>query len=49
MKLVSLYECETSSLSVRQEYRLRMMENRMLREIFGPRKVKVAKTMEKIA
>jgi hypothetical protein len=29
------YGCETLSLTLREEYRLRMFENRMLRRIFG--------------
>jgi hypothetical protein len=30
-----LYGCETSSLTLREEHRLRVFENRMLRRIFG--------------
>jgi hypothetical protein len=33
-----LYGCETCSLILREEYRLRMFESRMLRAIFGPKK-----------
>jgi hypothetical protein len=33
---VVLYGCETSSLTLRKEHRLRVFENRMLRRIFGP-------------
>jgi hypothetical protein len=33
---VVLYECETWSLTLREEHRLRVFENRMLRRIFGP-------------
>jgi hypothetical protein len=33
---VILYECETWSLTLREESRLRMFENRVLRGIFGP-------------
>jgi hypothetical protein len=33
-----LYECETSSLTLREEHRLRVFENRVLRKIFGPRR-----------
>jgi hypothetical protein len=32
---VFLYGCETWSLTLREEYRLRVLENRALREIFG--------------
>jgi hypothetical protein len=34
--LVVLYECETWSLTVRKESKLRVFENRVLRRIFGP-------------
>jgi len=33
---VVLYGCETWSLKLREERRLRVFENRMLRRIFGP-------------
>jgi hypothetical protein len=33
-----LYGCETWSLTLREEYRLRVFENRVLRRIFGPRR-----------
>jgi hypothetical protein len=33
---VVLYGCETLSLTLREEYRLRVFENRVLRRIFGP-------------
>jgi hypothetical protein len=32
---VVLYGCETWSLTLREEHRLRVSENRMLRRIFG--------------
>jgi hypothetical protein len=32
---VVLYGCETWSLTLREEHRLRLFENRMLRRIFG--------------
>jgi hypothetical protein len=32
---VVLYGCETSSLTLREEYRLRVFENRVLRGMFG--------------
>jgi hypothetical protein len=32
-----LYECETWSLALREEHRLRIFENRVLRRIFGPK------------
>jgi hypothetical protein len=36
-KGVVLYGCETWSLRLREERRLRVFENRMLRKIFGPK------------
>jgi hypothetical protein len=35
---VVLYECETWSLTVREEYKLRVFENKFLRRIFGPKR-----------
>jgi len=35
---VVLYGCETSSLKMREESRLQVFENRVLRRIFGPKK-----------
>jgi hypothetical protein len=35
--LVVLYGCETWSLTLREEQRLRVFENRVLRGIFGPK------------
>jgi hypothetical protein len=32
-----LYTCETWSLTLREEHRLRVYENRVLRRIFGPK------------
>ena len=34
---VVLYGCETWSLTLREERRLRVFENRMLRRVFGPK------------
>jgi hypothetical protein len=34
---VVLYGCETRSLTLREEHRLRVFENRVLRRIFGPK------------
>jgi hypothetical protein len=34
---VVLYGCETWFLTVREEYKLRVFENRVLRRIFGPK------------
>ena len=38
---VVLYGCETWSLTLREEHRLRVFENRVLRRIFGPRRDEV--------
>jgi hypothetical protein len=35
---VVLCECETWSLRVREEHKLRVFENRVLRRIFGPKR-----------
>jgi hypothetical protein len=35
---VVLYGCETWSLTLREEHRLRGFENRVLRRIFGPKR-----------
>jgi hypothetical protein len=36
-----LYGCETGSLTLREERRLRVFENRALRRIFGPKRDKI--------
>jgi hypothetical protein len=48
---VVLYGCETWSLTLREEHRLRGFENRMLRRVFGPKRDEVTGEwrMEKIA
>jgi hypothetical protein len=38
---VVLYGCETMSLTLREEHRLRVFENRVLRRIFGSKRDKV--------
>jgi hypothetical protein len=38
---VVLYGCETWSLTLKEEYRLRVFENRVLRRIFGPKRDEV--------
>ena len=35
---VVLYGCETWPLTLREEHRLRVFENRVLRRIFGPKR-----------
>jgi hypothetical protein len=37
MRHVVLYECETLSRTLREERKLRVFENMVLRRIFGPR------------
>jgi hypothetical protein len=37
---VVMYECETWSLTLREEHRLRGFENRVMRRIFGRRDVR---------
>jgi hypothetical protein len=39
--LFVLYVCETWSLTLREECRLRVLENRVLRRIFGPKRDEV--------
>jgi hypothetical protein len=38
---VVLYGCETWSVTVRGEHRLRLFENRVLRRVFGPKRDEV--------
>jgi hypothetical protein len=38
---VVLYGCETLSLTLREQHRLRVFENRVLRRIFGPKRDEV--------
>jgi hypothetical protein len=38
---VVLYGCETWSLTLREEHRLRVFENRVLSRIFGPKREEV--------
>jgi len=45
--LVVLYKCETWSLILREERRLRVFENRVLREISGPKRDEVKRRVEK--
>ena len=35
---IVLYGCETWSLTLREEHRLRVFENRVLRRVFGPKR-----------
>ena len=45
---VVLYRCETWSLTLREEHRLRVSENRVLRRIFGPRRDKITGEWRKL-
>jgi hypothetical protein len=38
---VILYGCETWSLTLREEHGLRVFQNKVLRRIFGPKRVEV--------
>ena len=46
---VVLYGCEAWSLTAREERKLRVFENMVLRRIFGPRRDEVTGGMEEIA
>jgi hypothetical protein len=43
-----LYGCETWSLTLREEHRLRVFENRVLRRIFGPTRDEVTGEWRKL-
>jgi hypothetical protein len=45
---VILYGCETWSLTLREEHRLRVFENRVLRRIFGPKRGEVTGEWRKL-
>jgi hypothetical protein len=45
---VVLYGCETWSLTLREEHRLREFENRVLRRIFGPTRDEVTGEWRKL-
>jgi hypothetical protein len=45
---VVLYGCETCSLTLREEHRLRVFENRVLRGIFGPKRDEVTGDWRKL-
>ena len=45
---VVLYGCVTWSLTLREELRLRVLENRVLRRIFGPRRDEVTGEWRKL-
>jgi hypothetical protein len=43
-----LYGCETWSLTLKEEHKLRCFENRVLRRIFGPKKDEVTRRWRKL-
>jgi hypothetical protein len=45
---VVLYGCETWPLTLGEEHRLRVFENRVLRRIFGPKRVEVIGSWRKL-
>jgi len=45
---VVLYGCETWSLTLKEERRLRVFENRMLRKVFGPKRDEVTGEWRKL-
>ena len=45
---VVLYGCETWSLTLREERRLRLFENRVLRRVFGPKRGEVTGEWRKL-
>jgi hypothetical protein len=46
--LVVLYGCKTWSLTLKEEHRLRVFENRVLRRIFGPNRDEVTGEYRKL-
>ena len=46
--LVVLYGCETWSLTLKEELRLRVLENKVLRKIFGAKKDKITGEWRKL-
>jgi hypothetical protein len=48
MLLMVLYGCETLSLTLREENRLTVFENRVLRRIFGPKRDEVTGEWRKL-
>jgi hypothetical protein len=45
---VVLYGCETLSVTLREEHRLRVFENKVLRKIFGPKRDEVTRGWRKL-
>jgi len=47
MRRMTVYECETWSLTVRERHRLRVFKKRVLREIFGSKRKEVKRGWRK--
>ena len=47
-KLVESYGCETWSLTLKEEHRLRVFENKVLRKIFGVKKDEITGECRKL-
>jgi hypothetical protein len=45
---VVLYGCETWSLILKEELRMRVLENKVLRRIFGPKRDEVTREWRKL-
>jgi len=45
---VALYGCETWSLTLREERRLRLFENRVFRRLFGPKRDEATREWRKL-
>jgi hypothetical protein len=45
---VVLYGCETWSLTLREEHRLRVFEDRVLKKIFGPKRDEVTEDWRRL-
>ena len=48
VNIIPKYGCETWSLTLREERRLRVFENRMLRRVFGPKRDEVTEEWRKL-
>ena len=48
MLSIVLYGCDTWSLTLREETRLRVIDNRVLRRIFGPKRAEVTEEWRKL-
>jgi hypothetical protein len=45
---VVLYGCETWSVTLREEHRLRVFENRLLRKTFGPNREDITRELRRL-